>query len=96
VPDELWSALRPLVDGDVDEFYARPEHTTRLDRFGRARQRDMVACARRAGQTVLVVGVAAKACEGFDGVVVDRAPATPPSNKRRRCNLSRARSLAAT
>jgi hypothetical protein len=87
VPEELWSTLEPLVAGEVDEVYARPEHTTRLDRFRRSRQHDLFACARRAGQTELVVGVEAKACESFDGVVADRASAAPPSNKRARCNL---------
>ena len=40
---------------------------------------------------MLVVGVEAKACEGFDGVVGDRASAAPPSKKRARCNLLSAR-----
>lgn len=87
VPEELWSALGNLVPGEVDEVYARPEHTTRLDNFSRARQHDLFACARRAGATVLVMGVEAKACESFDGIVADRAPAAPPSNRRARCNL---------
>jgi hypothetical protein len=87
VPDELWSALAPLTTAEVDEVYARPEHRTKLDRFARARQHDLFACARSAGKTVLVVGVEAKACETFDGIVADRASAAPPSNKRARCNL---------
>jgi len=87
VPQELWSALEPLLAGEVDELYARPEHTTRLDKFSRARQHDLFACARRAGKTVLVLGVEAKACENFGGVVGDRAWAAPPSKKRARCNL---------
>jgi hypothetical protein len=87
VPDELWSALEPLVTDEVDELYGRPEHTTRLDRFSRARQHDLFACARSAGKTVLVVGVEAKACERFDGIVGDRAAIAPLSEKRARCNL---------
>jgi hypothetical protein len=87
VPDELWSALRPLVDGDADELYGRPEHQTRLDKFSRARQHDMFACVRYNGETKLAVGIEAKACEDFDGVVADRALAAPPSKKRARCNL---------
>jgi hypothetical protein len=87
VPEEMWSALEPLVAADVDEVYGRPEHPTRLDRFSRARQHDLFACARSAGKTVLVVGVEAKACETFDGLVADRASAVAPSNKRARCNL---------
>jgi hypothetical protein len=87
VPEELWSALEPLVADEVDELYGRPEHMTRLDRFSRAWQHDLFACARSAGKTVLVVGVEAKACESFDGVVGDRASAAPPSTKRARCNL---------
>jgi hypothetical protein len=87
VPLELWEALEPLAGEGVDEFYARPEHTTRLDKFSRARQHDLFGCVRRGGTTMLVVGVEAKACEGFDGVVADRASAGPPSMKRARCNL---------
>lgn len=87
VPEEMWSALAPRVTTEVDEVYGRPEHTTRLDRFSRARQHDLFACARSAGETVLVVGVEAKACETFDGLVADRATAAPPSRKRARCNL---------
>jgi hypothetical protein len=86
VPDEFWLAIRPLA-GNVDEFYARPEHRTRLDRFARARQHDLFACARVAGATSLVIGVEAKACENFDGIVADRASSPPPSKKRDRCNL---------
>src|SRR3954466_4934590 len=40
VPLELWEALDSLVAVAVDEFYARPEHTTRLDKFSPARQHD--------------------------------------------------------
>ena len=87
VPPELWEALDLLAGDGADEFYARPEHTTRLDKFSRARQHDLFGCVRRQGKTVLVVGVEAKACEGFDGVVADRASAAPPSKKRARCNL---------
>lgn len=87
VPDELWSALAPLAGAEVDEVYGRPEHITRLDRFAGPRHHDLFACARRAGRTVLVAGVEAKACETFDGLVADRAAAGPPSNKRARCNL---------
>ena len=42
---------------------------------------------RRDGDTVLVIGVEAKACETLDGTVADRATAAAPSNKRARCNL---------
>jgi hypothetical protein len=87
VPPELWEALDPLAGEGADEFYGRPEHTTRLDKFSRARQHDLFGCVRRQGTTVLVVGVEAKACEGFDGVVADRASAAEPSKKRARCNL---------
>jgi hypothetical protein len=87
VPDELWSAVAHLVPAGVDQVYGRPEHQTRLDRYPRARQHDLFACARREGETVLVIGIEAKACEEFAGVVVDRAASGPPSNKRARCNL---------
>jgi hypothetical protein len=86
VPEEFWSELAPLADG-ADELYVRPEHTTRLDRFSRARQHDLFGCARRDGETKLVIGVEAKACENFDGIVADRAAAEAPSKKRARCNL---------
>jgi hypothetical protein len=87
MPDELWSPISNLVGDGVDEFFGRPEHRTRLDNYSRARQHDLFGCARQAGATVLVVGIEAKACEGFDGLVCDRATASPPSNKRARCNL---------
>jgi Domain of unknown function (DUF6946) len=87
VPDELWSSIAHLVPVGVDQVYGRPEHQTRVDGYARARQHDLFACARRKGQTVLVVGIEAKACEDFAGVVADRAPSGPPSNNRAWCNL---------
>jgi hypothetical protein len=86
VPEELWAALAPFAEG-VDEIYGRPEHQTRLDGYGRARQHDLFACARSEGQTKVVIGVEAKACEDFGGIVADRAAHGPPSNRRARCNL---------
>jgi hypothetical protein len=86
VPEELWSAIADRV-GEVDDVYGRPEHRTRLDNYSRARRHDLFACARRGRETVLVVGIEAKACERFDGIVADRATAAPPSKKRARCNL---------
>jgi hypothetical protein len=86
VPEELWAALAPFAER-VDEIYGRPEHKTSLDRFGRKRQHDLFACARTQGQTRVVIGVEAKACEDFDGTVGDRAVHAPPSNRRARCNL---------
>jgi hypothetical protein len=86
MPHELWSALSVLVT-DADEVYGRPEHTTRLDKFSRARQHDLFACLRRDGVMTTAVGIEAKACEGFDGTVRDRAGAAAPSKKRARCNL---------
>lgn len=87
VPAELWSSISDLGPGGVDEVYGGPEHQTRLDRYSGARQHDLFACARRDGETVLVVGIEAKACEDFAGVVADRAASGPRSNKRARCNL---------
>ena len=86
MPHELWSALSVLVP-DADEVYGRPEHTTRLDKFSRARQHDLFACLRRDGVMTTAVGIEAKACEGFDGTIRDRASAAAPSKKRARCNL---------
>lgn len=87
VPEELSQALGQLGLGDVDEVFARPEHVTQLDHYGEGRHHDLFACARQEGTTQFVVGVEAKACEDFDGIVADRARAGPPSNKRARCNL---------
>lgn len=86
VPDEFGAALG-VAAGEVDELIGTPEQETRLDRFKRARQHDLLLCGRRAGVTRIVAGVEAKACENFDGIVGDRASAAPPSNKRARCNL---------
>ncbi len=87
LPAELWSSISDLGPVGVDEVYGRPEHQTRLDRYSGARQHDLFACARRDGETVLVVGIEAKACEDFAGAVADRAASGPRSNKRARCNL---------
>lgn len=66
----------------LDRVYGQPEHHTKLDQYGKGRQHaDLFACVRREGETVLVAGIEAKACEGFDGVVADRAASTPPSNE---------------
>jgi hypothetical protein len=86
MPRELWSALSVLAP-DADEVYGRPEHTTRLDKFSRARQHDLFGCLRRDGVMTTAVGIEAKACEDFDGTVGDRASAAAPSKKRARCNL---------
>ena len=72
MPRELWSALSVLVP-DADEVYGRPEHTTRLDKFSRARQHDLFGCLRRDGIMTAAIGIEAKACEDFDGTVGDRA-----------------------
>jgi Domain of unknown function (DUF6946) len=87
VPPELWAAIAALDLGEPDQVYARPEHQTKLDDFARKRRHDMFACARRGGETQFVIGIEAKACEDFAGLVSDRAAAAPPSNKRARCNL---------
>ena len=87
VPEEVLTVLGEEGASDFDEVYARPEHQTRLDKFSRARQHDMLACLRADGSTVLVVGIEAKACESFDGTVADRAASRLPSRKRARCNL---------
>ena len=86
VPDEWWTAIAKLA-GEVEEIHGRPEHLTALDRFGRKRQHDLFACVLRGGEVTAAVGVEAKACEDFDGLVGDRASAEAPSNKRARCNL---------
>jgi len=86
MPGELYSAVAHFAP-DADEVYGRPEHQTCLDNYSRARQHDLFACLRRDGVMTAAVGIEAKACEGFDGTVGDRAAAGPPSKKRTRCNL---------
>jgi hypothetical protein len=76
-----------LADARDAEVLALPEHKTRLDGFGRARQHDLLITVRDGGRVGAVVGVEAKACEPFDGVVADRAQHAPPSKRRARCNL---------
>ena len=87
MPEELWSAIAKLAPSEVNELYGRPEHRTKLDTYSRDRQHDLFACARHNGTTVLVVGIEAKACEDFAGIVADRGPSGVPSKKRARCNL---------
>jgi hypothetical protein len=86
VPEEWWQAVGDLLAA-TDEIYSRPEHQTRLDRYSGPRHHDLLACGRRDGTMTSVIGVEAKACEGFDGTVADRRTAAAPSNKRARCNL---------
>jgi hypothetical protein len=86
IPEELWAAISGLT-GEVDEIYGRPEHRTKLDDYSKRRQHDIFACARRHRATVAVIGVEAKACETFGGIVGDCAKAGPPSKRRARCNL---------
>ena len=59
MPHELWSALSVLVP-DADEVYGRPEHTTRVDKFSRARQHDLFACLRRDGVMTTAIVIEAK------------------------------------
>jgi hypothetical protein len=87
VPEEVWAALDGLVEGGVDEVFARPAHPTLLDGAAAPRQHDLFACARRARETVLVVGVEATGAEGFDGLVADRLGPDAPEGERTRCNL---------
>ena len=86
MPEELWLAVSVLVP-TTQVCYGRPEHTTRLDKFSRARQHDLFACLRSDGVMTTAIGIEAKACEDFDGTVGDRAGAVAPSKKRARCNL---------
>jgi hypothetical protein len=85
-PEEWWTAVSDVA-GPAEEIYARPEHQTALDRYPRKRQHDLFACLRRNGAMRVAIGVEAKACEDYDGIVSDRASAGPPSRKRARCNL---------
>jgi hypothetical protein len=86
VPEEWLQAIGDLLE-EIDDVYGRPEHETRLDRFSGPRHHDLLACGRVAGAMTSVIGVEAKACEGFDGTVAERRSAAAPSKKRARCNL---------
>lgn len=86
-PDEILGPLEHLAAEPIEDLVGTPEAKTKLDNFGRARQHDLLLRANGGGRRLLVVGIEAKACEGFDGLVADRASAEPPSNKRARCNL---------
>ncbi len=86
-PDELLGPLQELASRPIDELVGTPEKTTKLDNYGRDRQHDLLLGASGEGEPLLVVGIEAKACERFDGLVAERASAEPPSKKRARCNL---------
>jgi hypothetical protein len=82
VPDEWWAAIASLA-GEVDEIHGRREHQTALERFARKRQHDLFACLRRGGDMTAAVGVEAKACEDFDGLVgIERTWRRPATNVR--------------
>lgn len=91
VPAEILAALEEVGVADVLSVTAYPEHETPLDRFGRGgrgnRNHDVLMIARRRSGATVVVGIEAKACEDFDGVVATRIAAAPPSNQPHRANL---------
>ena len=91
VPAEILVALEAAGMDDLEALTAYPEHETPLDRFGRGgtgnRNHDVFAVARCAGGQTVVIGIEAKACENFDGIVATRAAALAPSKRPHRANL---------
>lgn len=94
-PAEILEALRYVGVENLESVTAYPEHETPLDKFGRGgkgnRNHDVLAVGRRASGETVVIGIEAKACERFDGIVATRARVPAPSKKSLRANvLSRA------
>lgn len=91
VPAEILAALRDAGVDDLESLIAYPEHETLLDRFGRGRKgnrnHDLLAIAKRASGGTVVIGIEAKACEDFDGVIAAHAIVPAPSKKPHRANL---------
>lgn len=91
VPAEILVALRDVGVDDLESVTAYPEHETPLDNFGRGgkgnRNHDVLAVAKRTSGETVVIGIEAKACEQFDGIVATRAMAPAPSKKPHRANL---------
>ncbi len=76
IPPEILGALTGAGVRDIVPLTAYPEHETPLDKFGRGRKgnrnHDLLAVASTANGEAVVIGIEAKACEGFDGVVASR------------------------
>jgi hypothetical protein len=91
VPAEILAALRAAGTSDIQSMIVRPELETRLDGFGPRgkgnRNHDVLAIGTRSTGGKVVIGIEAKACEDFDGVVGTRAVTSGRSNKPARLNL---------
>lgn len=91
VPAELLEALRNVGVEDLESVTAYPEHETPLDQFGRGgkgnRNHDVLAIGKRTSGETVVIGIEAKACERFDGIVATRASVPAPSKQPHRANL---------
>lgn len=91
VPAEILDALLDAGVDDLESLTAYPEHETPLDAFGRGRKgnrnHDLLGIGKRTNGETVVIGIEAKACEGFDGVVASRASVPSPSKKPHRANL---------
>lgn len=91
VPVEILAALRDADIDDLQSLTAYPEHETPLDRLARGgkgnRNHDLLAIVTRANGDTVAIGIEAKACEGFDGLVGARARVPAPSRQPQRANL---------
>lgn len=91
IPAEIEYALRAAGLSELDGWTAYPEHRTQLDDFGRGgqgkRQHDVLLEVGTPDRPLAVVGIEAKACEGYDGTVGKKAEKSPPSELPARCNL---------
>jgi hypothetical protein len=90
VPQEILVAVTAAGFGGLEQWTAHPEHATTLDEYGRGgggrRHHDMLILLGDPDAPVAVVGIEAKACETFGGLVSEQATAPPPSKLPARCN----------
>jgi hypothetical protein len=91
LPVELAYVLGLAGFDDVTQWTGYPERETKLDGYGRGRQgwrhHDMLLIGGPGDSPRIVVGIEAKACEGYDGLVRDRATVPAPSRRPERANL---------
>lgn len=91
VPSEIEYALGVAGFDEVTQWTGFPEHQTKLDDYGRGdrgwRHHDMLLLLGDPEHPTAVVGIEAKACEDYDGLVSAKAATGPPSRLLERCNL---------
>jgi hypothetical protein len=91
LPAELLYAVAVAGFGQVDRWTAYPERYTEFDDYSRgsagARHHDMLVLLGHPDKPMAVLGIEAKACEDFDGIVAKKVTTPPPSNAPVRCNL---------